>query len=213
MADSNRSPAATHGSPQAPTQRTTAPDPGVRSRRADAQRNRDKLLRAARDEYASADGPVALDGIARAAGVGIGTLYRHFPSREALVEAVFADQLDDLTGSAAELVAELPPDAAMREWMRRYAQFATTKRGMLDTLRASIASGHITATDTRTRITAAIESILAAGHRDGTLRSDIEPDDVTALVLGVSAGTTIGGPTEQAGRLLDLIVDSLRVRG
>lgn len=181
-------------------------------RRADARRNRGKLLRAARDEFASDEGRVSLDGIARAAGVGIGTLYRHFPTREALVEAVFANELDDLTASGPELLEQMPPDPAMREWARRYARFATTKRGMLDTLRASVESGHITASDTRERLTSAIASILTAGRRTGDFRTDIEPDDVTALLLGVSVGTKGGGTSEQTGRLLDLIVDSLHPR-
>src|SRR6185312_1176153 len=114
-----------------------------KSPRADATRNRDRLLQVAREAFAAADGPVSLEGVARAAGVGIGTLYRHFPTREALVEAVYAAELDDVTGSVAGLLERLPPDAALRAWMGRYAGFAAAKRGMVDTLRAGWASGRI----------------------------------------------------------------------
>src|ERR1700712_1258271 len=91
-----------------------------RAPRADAQRNRDALIAAATTAFATADDTVALETIARSAGVGIGTLYRHFATREALVEAVYAAELDDVTASAASLLAELPPDQALRAWMQRY---------------------------------------------------------------------------------------------
>ena len=177
--------------------------------RADAQRNRDQLVAVARAAFAAADDAVPLEGIAREAGVGIGTLYRHFPTREALVEAVYAAELDDVVASAALLLDELPPEVALRAWMDRYAAFVATKRGMVDTLRAGWASGRIATPATRERITAAIGSILAAGASAGTLRADVAPEDVTAMVFGVFLAT---GAPEQGGRLLDLVVDAVRSR-
>ncbi|MFC8799562.1 TetR/AcrR family transcriptional regulator [Promicromonospora sp. NPDC057138] len=181
-----------------------------RPARADARRNREKLLAAAQHAFV-ADGDAApLERIARAAGVGIGTLYRHFPTREALVEAVYGAELDDVIASAPALLDQHAPDAALRAWMDRYADFFATKRGMLDTLRPGWASGRITTP--RGRVTAALGSILDAGARAGVLRADVDPEDVTMLVLGVLLSTGVEDDPERTGRLLDLVVDALRPR-
>jgi AcrR family transcriptional regulator len=182
----------------------------ARAPRADAQRNRDKLVQVARAAFANAHGTVSLEGVARAAGVGIGTLYRHFPTREALVEAVYAAELDDVTGSARVLLQDLPPDTALRAWMERYAAFVATKRGMAETLRAGWASGRIPMPATRERITTAIATFLAAGAEAGSLRVDVEPEDITVMLLGILLTTTAGNMTEETGRLLDLVMDALR---
>ena len=182
----------------------------ARAPRADALRNRNTLLAVARAAFATATDTVSLEGIAREAGVGIGTLYRHFPTREALVEAVYAAELDDVTGSVATLLDELPPDAALRAWMGRYAAFVATKRGMAETLRAGWASGRIATPTTRERITAAVATILARGAEAGSLRGDVAPEDVTVMLLGIFLTTAVGNTAEQADRLLDLVMDALR---
>ncbi|WP_206793722.1 TetR/AcrR family transcriptional regulator [Amycolatopsis sp. MtRt-6] len=189
-----------------------SPDPS-RPVRSDARRNRDKLVAVARAAFATADGTVALEAVAREAGVGIGTLYRHFPTREALVEAVYAAELDDVTAGAPVLLGTLPPEEALRAWMDRYAAFVATKRGMADVLRASVASGRIATPATRQRIVAAIGTILDAGAKAGTLRAGADPEDVTLLLLGVflSTASPDEGDAERTGRMLDLIVDALRV--
>ena len=184
-----------------------------RPARADARRNREKLLAAARAAFAAADDSVALEAIARAAGVGIGTLYRHFPTREALVEAVYAAELDDVVACARTLLTEFPPETALRGWMDHYAAFVETKRGMIDTLRAGWASGTMATPTTRERITAAITPILTEGARAGSLRADVAPEDVITMILGIFLATATGGPPERIGRLLDLVVDSLRPLG
>jgi AcrR family transcriptional regulator len=187
----------------------TPPEPD-RPVRSDARRNREKLVAVARAAFAAADGTVALEAIAREAGVGIGTLYRHFPTREALVEAVYAAELDDVTASAPALLEQLPPEAALRAWMDRYAAFVETKRGMADVLRASMASGRIATPATRRRITAAIGAILDAGARAGTLRAGVDPEDVTLMLLGVFLSTSAVQDAERVGRMLDLILDAVR---
>ncbi|HEY6739794.1 MAG TPA: TetR/AcrR family transcriptional regulator [Actinopolymorphaceae bacterium] len=184
----------------------------TRAPRADALRNRDRLVQAARAAFASNRATVSLEGIAAEAGVGIGTLYRHFPSREALVEAVYAAELDDLTGSVAALLDEFPPDAALRAWMDRYAVFVATKRGMAEILRAGVASGRIATPSTRERIDGAIGTILAKGAAAGVLRADVEPEDVTAMLLGVFLGTAATETPEHLERLLGLVMDALRPR-
>jgi AcrR family transcriptional regulator len=181
-----------------------------RATRTDAQRNRDKLLQVARAVFAAAEGTVPLDTIAREAGVGIGTLYRHFPTREALVEAVYAAELDDVTGSVPDLLRRLPPDAALRAWMERYAAFVATKRGMAETLRAGWASGRIATPATRERITAALATILANGAEAGSLRADVEPEDVTLMLMGTLYATSGGNVPGQTERLLDLVLAALR---
>ncbi|MET9529647.1 MULTISPECIES: TetR/AcrR family transcriptional regulator [unclassified Streptomyces] len=196
--------------PAPPGTQATPPAGAARPARADARRNREKLLAAARAAFTAADDTVALEAIAREAGVGIGTLYRHFPTREALVEAVYAAELDHVTDDAAALLTELPPEAALRAWMDRYAAFVATKRGMIDTLRAGWASGSMATPTTRERITAALAAILAGGAQTGAFRADVDPEDVTALLLGVFLSTTASNSPEQIGRLLDLIVDALR---
>jgi AcrR family transcriptional regulator len=185
---------------------------GDRPLRADARRNRDRLLDAAVRAF-SQDGPdVPLDAIAKDAGVGIGTLYRHFPTREALVEAAYRNELARLCDAAADLLQTMPPDEATRTWMDRFVGYLTTKRGMADALRAVIASGGNPYAESRDRLTAAITTLLQAGAAAGTVRSDVEPGDVLASLSGVSLAAGEPAQRDQARRLLDLLMDGLRYR-
>jgi AcrR family transcriptional regulator len=186
--------------------------PAPRPLRADAQRNRDRLLAAAVQAF-SQDGPdVTLEAVARQAGVGIGTLYRHFPTREAPVEASYRNELGRLCDAAPELLRDLPPDRAVRAWMDRFIDYMTTKRGMADALRMVIASGGNPFAQSRDQLLASIEALLQAGAVAGTVRSDIAAGDVLAGLGGVAL--TAGDPSQRelAGRLLDLLMDGLRHR-
>ncbi|WP_405143715.1 TetR/AcrR family transcriptional regulator [Sphaerisporangium sp. NBC_01403] len=188
------------------------PATGPRPLRADARRNRDRLLEVAVRAF-SQDGPdVTLDAIAKAAGVGIGTLYRHFPTREALIEAAYRNELTRLCDAAAELLRTMPPDEATRTWMDHFVDYMTTKRGMADALRAVIASGGNPYEQSLDRLNAAVSMLLDAGAAAGTVRADIEPGDVIASLGGVSL--TAGEPAkrDQARRMLDLLMDGLRYR-
>jgi AcrR family transcriptional regulator len=178
--------------------------------RADARRNREKLVTVAKAAFAASGGAVPLEAIARQAGVGIGTLYRHFPTREALVEAVYAAELEDVVASGTELAGKLPPDAALRAWMHRYAQFWETKHAIMGTLRAGFASGRI-APPTWEGVTKAITPILARGAEEGIFRPDIDPDDVVALLLGAFLATSANDRQHQVPSLFDLIVNAIRV--
>lgn len=184
----------------------------LRARRADSQRNRQRLVAAALAAFSSGQEKVALETIAKDAGLGIGTLYRHFSSREALVEEVYRSELARLCGSADDLLAARKPDDALRTWMERYADFVTTKRGMAEALRAVIASGAITSSQTRRRLTAAIQTMLDAGAAAGTLRDDVRAEDVSASLAGVLLAAGAPAQRDQAGRMLDLLVDGLRPR-
>jgi AcrR family transcriptional regulator len=185
----------------------------ARRPRADAERNRARLLDAARAAFASGQASVPLDQIARDAGVGIGTLYRHFPTREALVEALYRKELDDLCASGAALLATRSPEAALRAWMDRFAGYVTAKREMADALRAVFASGAVTISQARGRLTAAVQVILDAGIADGTLRDDVRAEDVVAMIVGMFTATSAVGGREQLERMFDLLLDAARQPG
>lgn len=174
--------------------------------RSDARRNRERLLQKAAEAFTDADAPASLEGIARAAGVGIGTLYRHFPTREALVEAVYRAELAEVSASADHLVTRYPPPVALRRWMDRYASFVAAKRGMAESLRAMFDSGTVGRSETQANITGAVQTILTAGADDGSLRSDVSAADVVSSLLGIFLASQ---SHEQAQRLLDLLVDGL----
>jgi len=178
--------------------------------RADAERNRLRLLEAAQAAFSAAREPVTLEQVARDAGVGIGTLYRHFPTREALVEAVYWKELAALCGSAASLLAALPPDRALRAWMDRFAGYVAAKREMADAIRSVLAAGTISVSQVRGEMTAAVRTILEAGIADGTLRDDIRPEDVVAMIVGCFSATSVTGGREQLERMFDLLMAAFR---
>lgn len=176
----------------------------VEPTRSDARRNRDRLLAVATAAFADAHGrPVSLESIAREAGVGIGTLYRHFPSRELLIEAVYRAELAEVVAAADRLLAEHPPKTALRRWMDRYASFVAAKRGMAESLHAIFDSGAMEPSQTRDSIVGAVGMLLRAGADDGSLRSDVQPDDVVSSLIGIFLAS---GSPEQTGRMLDLLV-------
>ena len=174
--------------------------------RVDARRNRQRLLDVALTAL-TADSRVSLDAIARQAEVGIGTLYRHFPSREVLVAAVYHAELEKVCKRAARLAGRHAGEVGLRRWMDDYAAFVTAKRGMAESLHALMASGAIAATETRTSICAAVDIFLQAGAGDGTLRLDVQAEDVTAAMVGALLASS---DQQQAARLLGLLVDGLR---
>jgi AcrR family transcriptional regulator len=184
----------------------------ARPLRADAQRNRDRLLEVAVRAF-SHDGPdVSLESIANEAEVGIGTLYRHFPTRQALIEAAYRSQLARLCSRVPKLMQTLPADVALRTWMDRFIDYLATKRGMADALRTVIASGGNPYAESRERLLEAVGSLLKAGADQGALRRDIDPADVMTGISGVSLAAGAPEQREQAGRLLDLLLDGLRYR-
>lgn len=185
-------------------------NPASRRVRADAAQNRERLITAAREAFVTEGEGVALERIAKAAGVGIGTLYRHFRTREALVEAVYRSELDAVTASAEDFLAGHTAREALELWIGRYERFVTTKRSMQDALRVAWSSGSLPITETRLRITATLARLLAAGAQDGTLRDDIAPDDVTACLVGIFFSTLQAPDPDQRRRVLQLMLDGLR---
>ena len=178
----------------------------VPARRSDARQNRERLISAARELFAG-DDVVALEAIAERAGVGIGTLYRHFPKREALVEAVYRNQVEELRVAARALLETFSPAVALRAWMDLFARWAVVKRGMVQTIAAMRQSGQMDFDASRREIEAIIASLLEAGVAAGELRGDVDPADLRSMLAGTL--TAAEGP-EQAGRLFDLTMDALR---
>jgi AcrR family transcriptional regulator len=179
--------------------------------RADAQRNRDLLLSAAVEAFSECGLEATLDAIAKKAGVGIGTLYRHFPTREALVEAAYRNELAVVCAAAPELLATLPPAEATRAWMDRFIDYMTRKLGMADALRGIIAAGADPYAHSFELLVGAIQPLLAASAEAGEIRADVAAADVLVSLSGVALAA--GANREQADRLLDLLMDGLRYQG
>jgi AcrR family transcriptional regulator len=174
--------------------------------RADAARNRLRVIDAAVQAFSRSDPDVTLESIAKDAGVGIGTLYRHFPTREALIEAAYRNELAKLCDAADDLLRDLDPDKALRTWMDRLVDYVTIKRGMAGALRVVIASGGQPFAQSRDLLIGALDKLLtAAGFA-------IEPSDLLASLSGVSLVAGEPDQREQAGRMLDLLMDGLRFR-
>ena len=176
--------------------------------RKDAQRNRDRLLTVAVAAFTK-DANASLDSIAKTAGVGIGTLYRHFPTREALIEAAYRNEVDKLGDSAAELLETHAPDDALGLLMERFIDYMSIKRGMAEALRAVVAAGGDPRNYSRARLTEAVSLILQAGKDAGVLRADVEATDVLSMS---GAFLNLGDNPEQARRLAAILVDGLRYR-
>jgi AcrR family transcriptional regulator len=186
-----------------------APVSTERRPRADAVRNRDLLLTAAAEAFAARGAEVPLEDIARAAGVGIGTLYRHFPTRDSLVEAVYRHEIDVLCERADELLESLPPDEALAEWMQLFVRHVATKKGMLSVLRPMMSNNAAFADQTRGRAAGAAAKLLEAGSAAGTVRGDVTGEDLVRAVSGVCMSTD-QERSEASVRLVDLIFDGLR---
>ncbi|MFD5595589.1 TetR/AcrR family transcriptional regulator [Streptomyces griseorubiginosus] len=176
--------------------------------RADAARNRIRLLDAAHIAFAS-EAPASLKQIARDAGVGIATLYRHFPTREALVEAIYQQELDDVCAEAEALLHTEDPAHALRSWMDRFADHASTRRETADALRAVLASDIASASPAHAQLCAAVQTILAAGTANGTLRADVHAEDIVATLVGMFTTTSLAGGRGQLSRMLDLLMDAV----
>jgi AcrR family transcriptional regulator len=179
-----------------------------RRTRSDALQNRERLLEVAAQAFAEQGLDTSPAAIAKQAGVGVGTLYRHFPTREVLVDAAYRRQLTQVCEKANDLLTQYPAAEATRMWMNHFIHYATAKSGMSEALNAVIASGIDPYSDSRALLTDAVATLLAAGARDGSLRTDVHPDDVLLLMGGI-AYSVQHGTKEQARALVDLFMDAL----
>ena len=183
-----------------------------RAMRADARRNYEALLSAAASAFAEhgAD-DVSLEEIAKRAGVGIGTLYRHFPTRQALLEAVYRDQVDALRTRADDLLATKPPDAALAAWLRDLLDFSRTKRRLTAALMTTFSKDSELMSSCSRIMRSSITDVLGRAQEAGYVRADADPGDVLRLVHAISLATEWAqGDPQQADRLLALVLDGLR---
>jgi AcrR family transcriptional regulator len=175
--------------------------------RSDALENRARILAAAREAFAE-DGATSMNQVAQRAGVGAGTLYRNFPTREALVLAVYQEEVDGLIGAVSVLLAEHPPIEALHHWTLDLVEAMRRKHGLGDALSAG---AHEAITEqTYGPVIDAITQMLDAGKRDGSIREDADPGDF--LQLTGALWRAASGPEDRSPRMLALVLDGLRVR-
>jgi AcrR family transcriptional regulator len=185
----------------------------VRPLRADAQLNQDRLLEAAARAFARDGSEASLKAIAKDAGVGIGTLYRRFPTRERLTEATYRNETARLCAAAPELLQTSPAAEALRTWMDLFVDYMATKHGMADALHAVLVTEGDLRMQTRDLLTEALATLMAAAAADQTIRPDIDPNDVLMGLGGVTLIAGEPGQRDLARRLLDLLMDGLKHRG
>ncbi|SMF09283.1 TetR/AcrR family transcriptional regulator [Xaviernesmea oryzae] len=180
--------------------------------RADARRNRDKLIEVAAAAFAENGVETSLEDIARQAGVGIGTLYRHFPTREHLVEVVYRRELESLAAAATELAGKYPPDLALEEWTRRFVGYIAAKRGMANSLRILMTSNSSLFAEGSGLIRGALEGLLKTAGEEGYIRTDIETTDLLQALSSIYSIPDSPEWRERAYRLIGLLMDGLRAK-
>ena len=173
--------------------------------RADAQRNEDRLLKAAAAVFARDGADASVKDVAREAGVGVGTLYRRFPSKELLIEAVYRHEVRLLCEAAPELAASLPPVDALRTWMERFLDFMAAKHGMAGVLRVVLTDDG-ERLQTRACLAEAVDRLLAAGRSQGAVREQVTPQDVLMALGGISYMAGTEQTPGLAARLVDLFL-------
>jgi len=168
-------------------------------------------MAAANAGFAEVGPTVSLDEIARRAGVGIGTLYRHFPTRDALVEAVYRHEVDQLSEAATRLAATLPPGKALHEWMRLFVDYITAKKVIAAALAtvAGTTTTELYATSGE-RITAAIHLLVDRARAAGDIRGDVDAKDLLRALVGFTYGNAAADWEASARRLIDILMDGLR---
>jgi AcrR family transcriptional regulator len=186
---------------------TSVPTP--RPKRADAARNYDRLLVAARDAFTTEGEDASLEGIARAAGVGIGTLYRNFPTRQALLEAVYIEEVEGICRAVQEF-DDQEPWQALTGWLRRFADYATTKKALAGELMAYMDESSEVFLHCRHAIKAAGTPLLEAAQRSGDVRPDVRFMDVVRMIGGIA--TIPNAEPGQVDRILAVALDGLRAR-
>lgn len=178
-----------------------------RPKRADARRNYEKLLRAAGDAFEQDGTAASLEDIARRAEVGIGTLYRHFPTRQALLEAVYVDEVEDMSAKANQL-DDLEPWDALVTWLRQFVRYAATKRALMEEMANAADADAPVFVACRTAITSAGDMLLRRAQEAGDARKDTNFSDVGRMVSGIAAIRT--ADPGQIERILDMALDGLR---
>jgi AcrR family transcriptional regulator len=183
----------------------------VRKPRVDAVRNRERVLEAAKAVFSAGGPDASLEAVARRAGVGIGTLYRHFPTREALFEAVYRREVQQLGELAEQLKTEAEPVEALRRWLRSNVEFVGTKKGMTAALALAVKPSSELTTFSFERLTQAVGALLDRAVAAGEIRPDVSAEDLLRALIGMCYINDQPGWQQSVLRLLDVFVDGLRV--
>ena len=184
------------------------PDP--RKPRTDAQRNRERILEVAKDAFARSGAGTSLDDIAKQAGVGAGTLYRHFPTRDALLEAVYRTEVEKLASAQRKLAQDLSPMEALRAWMLLFVDYIATKQIIAPALNTLVGGPSKVYEASSAQITGAVRALVERAIESGDIRSDLDPLDLLRALIGVS--NVASGPDWQqsARRLVDILITGSR---
>jgi AcrR family transcriptional regulator len=184
--------------------------PGLRGPSTDAQRNRGRILEVAKKAFAKSGANTSLDDVAKQAGVGAGTLYRHFPTRDALLEAVYHGEVEKLALAERELSGKLPPVEALRAWMLLFVDYIETKQIIAPALNTLVGGPSKVYAASRAQIEGAIHALVKRAMKSGDMRKDLEPFDLLRALIGVS--NVASGPDwpQSARRLVDILIAGSR---
>src|ERR1700742_3965191 len=180
--------------------------PATRKPRTDAQRNRERILQVAKAAFARSGANTSLDDVARQAGVGAGTLYRHFPTRDALLEAVYHTEVGKLAAAERELSEKLPPVEALRAWMLLFVDYIAEKHIIAPALNTFVGGPSKLYESSRAQITGAIEALVKRAIKSGDVRKDLEAFDLLRALIGVSNVASAPDWQQSARRLVDILI-------
>ncbi len=184
----------------------------ARRLRVDAVRNRERILEVAREVFTEAGAEAALDEIARRAGVGAGTLYRHFPTRDALIEAVFKDHVEKLVGAGERLAGELSPIEALRAWMLVFIDYVSEKLLILPAMDTVPGGSQRMMEGTRGLVHRTFRGLVERAVESGELRAGTDPDDMIRVLIGVFHTTAMPGWEASARRIVEVLIEGSRAR-
>ncbi|WP_322101679.1 TetR/AcrR family transcriptional regulator [Paraburkholderia sp. J41] len=184
----------------------TESTPKERKPRADAQRNRERILEEAKKAFTRVGGEISLDEVARLAGVGPGTLYRHFPTREALLEGVYTAEVEKLAREARQLAQTLPPGEALRAWMLLFVDYIATKKIIAPALNSIVGGATPVFEASGALIKGAIQALVTRAIENGDMRADLDPLDLLRALVGVSNVASAPEWQDSARRLVDILL-------
>jgi AcrR family transcriptional regulator len=183
---------------------------GPRKRRADASRNRERIMEIAKDGFTRSGVNISLDDVAKQAGIGAGTLYRHFPTRDALLEAVYRTEVEKLAAAERKFAETMPPIEALRSWMLLFVDYIETKQIIAPALNTIVGGPSKLFEATTSQITGAIHALVGRAIKSGDLRPDLDPLDLLRALVGVSNVAASPGWAQSAKRLVEILVHGSR---